>query len=733
MVTKAEIILAGKDQTAAMFASASRSFDSLKRQAASLQTGIAAVGPTLAGVFALVGAKGALDMLDTLDDLQEKTGISVEKLSELRFAGESVGTPLEALATGVQRLSKLMSSAAGGNKEAASTFKTLGVEVKSADGALRNSEDVLGDLADRFSSYEDGAAKAALAQGIFGKSGAEMIPLLNQGREGIAKLRTEAEQLGAIYGGDLAKQAADFNDNLTKLQLASEAAAVSIGGPLLRSLSNLMNQYLEIQKIGATGLVAKDAFMSFLDPNFGNLSLSGEGDVKRLMARRDKLNGEVQRTLSQAGGSAYDQEMAQILNAPRLRDLAQLGRFLEVAKLRQRIDAMSNMNPDDANDAVSRRFLRPERKGQAPVLSTGGAANKKAADDEAAAKRYIENLTKQTEKAKELSQVEMSLAEIQRIRVGGGEVTEVQKQQILLISAEVDHLKESEGLKKQADDDQKERQRRFFADQDAAKRIYEETLTPLEAYNAAVAHLSDLKRDGFIASETYRRAIAKEGDEFRAAEKRLRELGSETDEFSKRAAESIQDSLGRGLSDALDGQFKDIGKSFLKMIRDMVAQAAAARISRAMFGDLVKGGEGDGIFGQLLRAAGGALLGGGSTPGLSNATEIVAPTGLAGARADGGPVAAGKSYLVGERGHEVFVPKSDGSIIPNHELGLSGSLTVNNLTNGRIDMANLDRTPQGNVLTIRQVDDYMSRQLANPNSQFSKALAAHTGASRKRD
>ena len=57
-----------------------------------------------------------------------------------------------------------------------------------------------------------------------------MIPLLNLGAEGIRNLRTEAEQLGAVYGGDLAKQAADFNDNLKRMQLAAEAAKSFISG-----------------------------------------------------------------------------------------------------------------------------------------------------------------------------------------------------------------------------------------------------------------------------------------------------------------------------------------------------------------------------------------------------------------------------------------------------------------------------------------------------------------------
>jgi hypothetical protein len=55
--------------------------------------------------------------------------------------------------------------------------------------------------------------------------------------------------------------------------------------------------------------------------------------------------------------------------------------------------------------------------------------------------------------------------------------------------------------------------------------------------------------------------------------------------------------------------------------------------------------------------------------------------GFAGFMADGGPVSAGSSYIVGERGPELFVPRSSGSIVPNEKMttggGGMGGVTVN--------------------------------------------------------
>ena len=53
--------------------------------------------------------------------------------------------------------------------------------------------------------------------------------------------------------------------------------------------------------------------------------------------------------------------------------------------------------------------------------------------------------------------------------------------------------------------------------------------------------------------------------------------------------------------------------------------------------------------------------------------------GLDGFAANGGPVKGGGSYIVGEKGPELFVPGSSGNIVPNHELGGSGTNIVVNV------------------------------------------------------
>jgi hypothetical protein len=244
----AKIVISATDKSRAAFESAKGNIKSLSDTAATLPARFGTIGVAVAAAFSAVSIKGAVDVLDTLDDLSEKTGIAVEQLSALRYAGEVTGTPLESIAAGVKKLAVNMTEAAAGGKEQVAAFRAVNVEIKNADGTLRSQDAVLLDLADRFASYEDGAAKAALAQKIFGKAGAEMIPLLNQGSEGIKRLTDEGRALGVVYGPEAAKNAAAFNDNLKKLELAAEAAKVQIGNELVPALTRLTNEFLEGRK-----------------------------------------------------------------------------------------------------------------------------------------------------------------------------------------------------------------------------------------------------------------------------------------------------------------------------------------------------------------------------------------------------------------------------------------------------------------------------------------------------
>ena len=206
----------------------------------------AAIGAALAGTALAVGAavKGAIDQADQLDELSQKVGVGVEELSRLKYAAEISGVGLDTLSTGIRKLSAGMAEAASkGTGKAAEALNALGISAVDASGKLRSGDDVLKDIAGKFAGIEDGAGKTALAMGLFGKSGADLIPLLNEGSEGIARLEAEADSLGITLSSEAAAAAGKFNENLDRLKATSQGVTnqlMAAAAPALLSISEAL-------------------------------------------------------------------------------------------------------------------------------------------------------------------------------------------------------------------------------------------------------------------------------------------------------------------------------------------------------------------------------------------------------------------------------------------------------------------------------------------------------------
>jgi len=249
---RAQILISAVDQTKTAFDSIKRGLGGLTDTAKSVNGVLAnlGVGVSLAGIGAMI--KSSIDSADALDEMAQRTGIAVESLSLLVPAAELSAVSTEKFEAGLKKLATGMLEAATGSEASAQNFEALGVAVQNQDGTLRDSEQVLLDLADRFQAMPDGAEKAALAVDIFGKAGAEMIPFLNQGREGIGALKQEAAELGLQLSADTAAQAGNFNDALDKLKLATQSIGNQIIASLLPALNDMAGGMVESAKQGGT-------------------------------------------------------------------------------------------------------------------------------------------------------------------------------------------------------------------------------------------------------------------------------------------------------------------------------------------------------------------------------------------------------------------------------------------------------------------------------------------------
>ena len=182
-----------------------------------------------AGMFAglITAAKSAATFGTELDILAQKTGLAHEVIGSLDYAAKQSGVSTEQLGVGIRQLAKNTIAAARGSKEQAEAFGQLGVEAASFAGLSPDEQFRL--MADKLKAIENPTLRAALAMKIFGRSGVDLMPLIDEGAEGIAKLQQQAHTLGLTMGGEEAKRLREFGDRMDDLWLVVKRGIATIG------------------------------------------------------------------------------------------------------------------------------------------------------------------------------------------------------------------------------------------------------------------------------------------------------------------------------------------------------------------------------------------------------------------------------------------------------------------------------------------------------------------------
>lgn len=212
-----------------------------KRAGKAFLAGGIAISAALAGVVFHAARAG-----DELDKMSLRTGETVENLSRLSFAADISGTSLQAVETGIRRLSRNMNDFRDGTGEAAESFERLGIDVVNTEGELRTNLDVLTEIADKLNELGSEAEKTAIAQELFGRSGANLLPLLKQGSAGIQALMDRADELGIVMTTAGATISAEFSDSVTELTTVVKMGAVQLGQTLLPAIQNIIEKITDL-------------------------------------------------------------------------------------------------------------------------------------------------------------------------------------------------------------------------------------------------------------------------------------------------------------------------------------------------------------------------------------------------------------------------------------------------------------------------------------------------------
>lgn len=204
--------------------------------------------------------KGAVEYGDKIKKASQSIGIATDALQELQYAGSLADVSAEEMAQSIGILSRKMLEAKQGSEEAGKAFKGIKFQEK---GKLLATDEVLGNIADKFQQMPDGAEKTAMAMQLFGRAGKQMIPLLNKGSEELEALKQEAKDFGLVLGDDAVNASEELNDNLKRLHMIGQGLLRQVIGPLIPVASELVEKFLEWRKANAKILAQKiDHYMA---------------------------------------------------------------------------------------------------------------------------------------------------------------------------------------------------------------------------------------------------------------------------------------------------------------------------------------------------------------------------------------------------------------------------------------------------------------------------------------
>lgn len=702
-------------------------------------TNLSLVGLGVA-IGALAGLKQIFDGMaeatraaDALDDLSEKTGIAASKLEEYSFAAKMSGSSIEGITSGLNRLGRSIGMSAEETSKQAEAFAALGISTSDANGNLKSSEQIFGEIADKFKDFEDTPEKTALGIAVFGQRFNELNPLLSKGSEGIADLRREAEQLrgmGPEAFDAFSSSAGTLFDGIDKLKqifmgffssLASEFVPVinvviqsfiesyKSGGlfaqmlegikvvlvdglvPAMKATIQVMRSLGDVVDIAGKGLGALGAIIASVasgefeqarsiykayKEDVGKVAqshveftdklyaASNANDVatKKLEATEIKLKTVAPAMKAAAAAtkpltSALKEMVEQLKIANQTFGLDEFAKKRLEVERKYAEDIGKGIKKDTANRLRDEALAQIERNRTLQEGAKAAEAAAKAAEDEAAARakavqdeatayeratKSIADYNKESEiLAYEATLVGKSSEERARLLEKFREEMAMRESLIGLTAEHAEKIKE----------DTAAAQARRDVALEAAKtaRIENEIIG-----QSSAAIEEDIRKKVDIAKGLFEQGKITTDDYVAYIKSQLKRVGDSNEEtvnemtlFWQEAAKGMQSTMSSFFFDIMQGKFESLGSRFKALIDRMIADALAANLANALFGNsFTKTGDLGGWIGKGLEFLG--SFGGG--------------------KATGGPVEAGKFYKVGEMGPELFAPAVNGSIIPNNAI-----------------------------------------------------------------
>jgi hypothetical protein len=220
---------------------AKKSTDAMK----SLGDGAAKLGKAFVAGAAIAG--GALIALtgrvvestSAIDDASQRVGMSAEEYQKWAYAAKLSGIEVDKLENAMKKQQTVFANATEGNKAAGQAYKDLGIDIKGLTAG-----DAFNQAITALANMEDETKRNSLANDLFGKSYADLAPLLNTGSEGIEKLKQDAVDLGGVMSNEAVAGGALMGDTLDSIKFAVEGAAAQVATNFMPTIQKFLDWVL---------------------------------------------------------------------------------------------------------------------------------------------------------------------------------------------------------------------------------------------------------------------------------------------------------------------------------------------------------------------------------------------------------------------------------------------------------------------------------------------------------
>lgn len=287
MAATLEILIDAKDQASGVMKGVGQASDGLSSKLGAL---IAVAGGVVAGFASFKTLSSAVDktqeMGSAVSRLTRETGLSAEESSRMLFAFRRVGLTADDASRNLGIFAKQLAGVedfetgvSKGGKKVADSLREIGIRATDAAGDIRPISQLLPELADQFQAMPAGVDKTALAMQFFGRSGKDMLPLLNLGSEGLAEMGKKADELGVTLTGKNVAAIKEFTGAQREMGEAIGGLKLQIGLVLMPVLTEMAQFFvdaqptihgfisngIEVLKGAITDISTNTSFLTFLD------------------------------------------------------------------------------------------------------------------------------------------------------------------------------------------------------------------------------------------------------------------------------------------------------------------------------------------------------------------------------------------------------------------------------------------------------------------------------------